>query len=177
MPPNTNSTDGMLEIVRQRLLTFVPNTRIVGGDMRTLAERIGTYTNGVTTVPRLWLENVPNDVSEDQSTRVTLWGLLQIIPTRQGGDDGGFFRRGEIEVQLFGRPRRAASELSGMADVVEQALHGWINREGEGGYIRPFGGLTRTKIKYDQPADKELGQIQLRVMMSYAPTFLTQSSS
>ena len=171
MPPNTESTDGLLEIIRQRLLTFVPS----GSDTRTLGDRLGTY--GVNAVPRLWLEVVPDDVSEDQSTRVNLWGLMQMIPARQAGDDGGFMRRGELEVQLFGRPRRAASEISAMADLVEQALFQWLNHTTEGGYIQPLEGLTRTKIEYSEPADREMGQINLRVRISYAPTFLTQYSS
>ena len=168
---DTQSTDGLLDIIRTRLLTFVP----MGADNRTLRERLGTY--GVNAVPRLWLETVPDDVSEDQSTRVTLWGLMQVIPARQAGDDGGFMRRGELEVQLFGRPRRAAAEISVMADLVEQALFGWLHHSTEGGYIQTLEGLTRTKIEYETPADRELGQINLRVRISYAPQFLTQYSS
>lgn len=166
--PNTESTDGLLEIIRQRLLTFVP----MGTDTRTLGDRLGTY--GVNNVPRLWLETVPDDVSEDQTRQVTLWGLMQVIPSRQAGDDGRYLRRGELEVQLFGRPRRAAPELSGMADVAEQALFNWINHDSDGGYIKPLEGMTRTKIEYDTPADREMGQINLRVRISYAPQFLTQ---
>jgi hypothetical protein len=169
--PDTQSTDGLLAIIRTRLLTFEPS----GEDTRTLADRLGTY--GVNSVPRLWLETVPDDVAEDTSTQVNLWGLMQLIPTKQAGDDGGFMRRGELEVQLFGRPRRAAADVSAMADLVEQALFGWINHEDEGGYIRPQSGLQRSKINYDEPADRELGQINLRVKISYAPQFLTQYSS
>jgi hypothetical protein len=169
--PNTASTDGMLAIIRTRLLTFVP----MGDDDRTLLDRLGTY--GVSNVPRLWLETVPDDVSEDQSSQVTLWGLMQVIPARQAGDDGGYMRRGELEVQLFGRPRRAAAEVSAMADLVEQALFRWINYADQGGYIKPQEGLTRTKIEYDTPADRELAQINLRVRISYAPQFLTRYST
>jgi hypothetical protein len=64
-----------------------------------------------------------------------------------------------------------------MADVVEQALFAWINHSTEGGYVKALGGLTRTKIMYDEPSDRELGQIELRVNISYAPEFLTQYSS
>lgn len=172
MPPNTESTDGLLEIIRQRLLTFVP----MGTDTRTLEERLGTYNAGGVSIPRMWLETVPDDVAEDTSTNVNLWGLMQVIPARQHGDDGRYMRRGELEVQLFGRPRRAAVELSGMADLVEQALFRWLNSETEGGYIRPLEGLTRTKIEYTEPADRELGQINLRVRLSYTPQFLSQYS-
>ena len=170
---DTQSTDGLLAIIRTRLLTFEPS----GGDTRTLATRLGTYNAGGTLVPRFWFETVPDDVSEDTSTNVNLWGLMQMIPAKQAGDDGRFMRRGELEVQLFGRPRRAAAELSGMADVVEQALFAWINHSTEGGYIKALGGLTRTKIIYDDPSDRELGEIDLRVNISYAPEFLTQYSS
>lgn len=175
--PDTQSTDGLLAIVRTRLLTFVPNENIVGGDTRTLATRLGTYNAGGVAVPRMWLETVPDDVSEDTSTSTNLWGLMQLIPAKQAGDDGRFMRRGELDVQLFGRPRRAAVELSGMADCVEQALFSWINHSTEGGYVKALGGLTRTKILYDEPSDRELGEIDLRVNISYAPEFLTQYSS
>lgn len=171
--PDTLSTDGLLAIIRTRLLSFVPD----GTDTRTLATRIGTYSAGGVAVPRLWLETVPDDVSEDRSTNVNLWGLMQLIPAKQAGDDGRFMRRGELEVVLLGRPRRAAAELSGMADVVEQALFAWINHSTEGGYVKALGGLTRTKIIYDDPSDRELGEIQLRVNVSYSPQFLTQYSS
>jgi hypothetical protein len=169
--PDTETTDGLLAIIRTRLLYFEPS----GTDTRTLADRLGTY--GVSSVPRLWLETVPDDVAEDTSTSVNLWGLMQLIPAKQAGDDGRFMRRGELEVRLFGRPRRAAAAISGMADVVEQALFAWVNHSTEGGYIKALGGLTRTKILYDEPSDRELGEIELRVNISYAPEFLTQYSS
>jgi hypothetical protein len=169
--PDTQTTDGLLAIIRTRLLYFEPS----GTDTSTLADRLGTY--GVSNVPRLWLETVPDDVAEDTSTSVNLWGLMQLIPAKQAGDDGRFMRRGELEVRLFGRPRRAAADLSGMADVVEQALFAWVNHSTEGGYIKALGGLTRTKILYDEPSDRELGEIELRVNISYAPEFLTQYSS
>ncbi len=171
--PDTESTDGLLAIIRSRLLLFAP----LGGDTRTLSTRIGTYSAGGVAVPRLWLETVPDDVSEDRTTNVNLWGLMQLIPAKQAGDDGRFMRRGELDVQLFGRPRRAAAELSGMADVVEQSLFSWLHHSTEGGYIKALGGLTRTKIIYDDPSDRELGEIDLRVNISYAPEFLTQYSS
>jgi hypothetical protein len=173
MPPNTETTDGLMEIIRQRLLTFEP----MGTDTRTLEDRIGTYNAGGVLIPRLWRETVPDDVREDTGTNVNLWGMMQLIPAKQHGDDGRFMRRGELEVLLNGRPRRAAAELSGMADVVEQALFAWINHSTEGGYVKALGGLTRTKIMYDEPSDRELGQIELRVNISYAPEFLTQYSS
>jgi hypothetical protein len=175
--PDTQSTDGLLKIVRTRLLTFVPNTEIDGGDTRTLETRLGTYNAGGVLIPRLWFENVPDDVREDTSTNVNLWGLMQLIPAKQHGDDGRFMRRGELEVGLFGRPRRAAEEVGGMADAVEQALFAWINHSTEGGYVKALGGLTRTKIMYDDPSDRELGEINLRVNISYSPQFLTQYSS
>lgn len=172
---DTNSTDGVLEIIRQRLLTFVPNTNLVSGDERTLADRLGTYLAGGVEIPRLWLEAAPDDVDEDSATGITLWGLMQIIPAKQAGDDGGFMLHGMLEVQLFGRPRTSASALSGMADVVQQALFGWLYTDT--GYIKMHGGLVRTKIEYQSPADRELYQINLRNDLSYMPTFITQYSS
>ena len=169
---DTASTDGLLAIIRDRLLNFVP----MGNDTRTLADRLGTYSAGGVAIPRLWLETVPDDVAEDTSTSVNLWGLMQMIPSRQAGDDGRFMRRGELEVQLFGRPRRAAAEISAMADIVEQAMFEWLHHSAEGGYIKPLEGLTRTKIEYDEPADRELGQINLRVRIAYLPQFLAQYS-
>jgi len=172
---DTNSTDGVLEIIRQRLLTFVPNSNIPGADTSTLADRLGTYVAGGIPVPRLWLEAAPDDVDEN-TEGITLWGLMQIIPAKQAGDDGGFMKRGMLEVQLFGRPRTSASELSAMADVVEQALFGWIHYDDEGGYIKPRLGLVRTKIQYESPADRELYQINLRNDVSYTPHYLSQYS-
>lgn len=171
---DTNSTDGVLEIIRQRLLTFTPNTNIVGGDTSTLADRLGTYSAGGVAIPRLWLEAAPDDVDE-RTDGVNLWGLMQIIPAKQAGDDGGFMLHGMLEVQLFGRPRRSASDLSAMADVVQQALFGWLYTDT--GYIKMHGGLVRTKIQYESPADRELYQVNLRNDLSYMPTFITQYSS
>ena len=174
---DTQSTDGLLFIVRTRLLSFTPNAEIIGGDTRTLATRMGTYNAGGMAVPRLWLDTVPDDVSRDPSRDFSLWGLMKLIPAKQHGDDGRFLRRGDIEIQLYGRPRIAASELSGCADVVEQALHSWINSSDEGGFIRPLGGLTRQVMPYDDPKDRELGEIDVRVTVSYMPQFLTQYSN
>lgn len=173
MPPNTETTDGLLAIIRDRLLNFEP----IGTDTRTLSDRLGTYSAGGVLVPRFWLETVPDDVAEDTSSRVNLWGLMQLIPSRQHGDDGRFMRRGMLEVVLLGRPRRAATELSGMADCVEQALFQWLNHDTQGGYIRPLAGLERSKIVYDDPSDRELGEIRLIVRLAYMPEFLTQYSS
>ena len=171
---DTNSTDGLLQIIRTRILDFVPNSNIVGGDMRTLSTRLGTYTAGGVAVPRLWLEAAPDDVDEQDG--VNLWGLMQIIPAKQAGDDGGYMLRGMLEVQLFGRPRRSASDLAGMADCVQQALFKWVHFDSEGGYIKVVQGLVRTKIEYQSPADRELYQINLRSDISYIPHFLSQYS-
>jgi hypothetical protein len=152
--PDTQSTDGLLRILRTHLLNFEP----MGTDTRTLLDRLGTYTAGGVEVPRFW-------------------SLMQIIPAKASGDDGGYMRRGDLEVQLFGRPRRSASDLSQMADIVEQALFRFINHTTEGGYIKPFQGLTRSKIEYESPADRELYQINLRVRISYIPEFLSQYST
>jgi hypothetical protein len=170
--PDTASTDGLLRILRTHLLNFVPS----GTDTRTLLERLGTYTAGGVEVPRFWFEAAPDDVSESDDG-VNLWALMQIIPAKASGDDGGYMRRGDLEVQLFGRPRRSASDLSQMADIVEQALFRFINHVPEGGYIKPFQGLTRSKIEYESPADRELYQINLRVRISYIPEFLSQYST
>lgn len=169
---DTLSTDGLLKIIRTYLLNFVPE----GSDPRTLLDRLGTYTAGGVAVPRFWFEAAPDDVSES-SAGVNLWALMQIIPARSSGDDGGYMRRGDLEVQLFGRPRRSAADLSAMADIVEQALFRFISHTTTGGYIQPLQGLIRTKIEYESPADRELYQINLRVRVSYIPQFLAQYSS
>jgi hypothetical protein len=177
--PDTLSTDGLLFIVRTRLLTFTPS----GTDTRTLADRIGSYNANGTLIPRVWLDTVPDDVTtnkvvaSDSDATISLWGLMKLVPAKQAGDDGRFIRRGEIVVQLFGRPRRAAAELSGCADVCEQALFQWVNYPADGGYIRPLSGLTRAIMPYDNPKDRELGEIDLRVNISYVPQFLSQYSS
>ncbi len=168
---DTASTDGLLRILRTYLLGFTPS----GTDTRTLLERLGTYTAGGVEVPRFWFEAAPDDVSET-SAGVNLWALMQLIPAKASGDDGGYMRRGDLEVQLFGRPRRSAEDLSQMADIVEQALFRFTNHTTEGGYIKPFQGLTRSKIEYESPADRELYQINLRVRISYIPQFLSQYS-
>jgi hypothetical protein len=167
---DTQSTDGLLKIIRLYLLNFVPE----GTDTRTLADRLGTY--GVNNVPRFWFEAAPDDVSES-TAGVNLWARMQIVPAKQAGDDGGFMRRADIEVQLFGRPRRSATDLAAMADIVEQAFFRFFNHANEGGYIKPLQGLTRSKIEYESPADRELYQINLRVRISYVPQFLTQYST
>lgn len=164
---DTRSTDGLLKIVRLYLLNFVPD----GDDTRTLLDRLGTY--GVNSVPRFWFESVPDDVSET-AAGVNLWAMMQLIPAKASGDDGGYMRRGDLEIQLFGRPRRSATDLAAMADLVEQALFRFINHTPEGGYIKPLQGLTRSKIEYESPADRELYQINLRVRISYIPEFLSQ---
>ena len=173
---DTNSTDGVLDIIRTRLLTFVPNQNLPGGDTRTLATRLGTYNAGGVDVPRLWLEAAPDDVDENPDTGIALWGRMQMIPAKQAGDDGGFMKRGVLEVQLFGRPRTSASDLAGMADVVEQALFNWRHFDSEGGYIKVVQGLVRTKVEYESPADRELYQVNLRNSISYIPHFLSQYS-
>lgn len=170
--PNTYSTLGMLKMIRNRILTFVPMDPGTG-DVRTVADRLGTY--GLKQVPRFWFETVPDDVAAEKEG-IRLWAMMQLIPSKQHGDDGGFMRRGVIEVQFFGRPREATTELSAMADVAEQSLFGWVNRTAEG-YIRVLSGIVRTKIDYKEPADREMGQIKLDVSISYAPLFLTQYSS
>ncbi len=169
---DTASTDGLLRILRLFLLAFVPS----GTDTRTLGDRLGTYSAGGVQVPRFWFEAAPDDVSETNAG-VNLWALMQLIPAKASGDDGGFMRRGDLEIQLFGRPRRSATDLSQMADIVEQALYQYLNHATEGGYIKTMQGLTRSKIEYQSPSDRELYQINLKVRISYIPQFLAQYSS
>ena len=169
--PDTSTTFGLLKMVRDRILYFVPMDTYTN-DQRTVADRLGTY--GLKRVPRFWFETVPDDVAAEKEG-IRLWAMMQLIPARQAGDDGGFMRRGMIEVQFFGRPREATEELSAMADVAEQSLFGWVNRTG--GYLRVLSGIERTKILYKEPADREMAQELLKVHISYAPLFLTQYST
>jgi hypothetical protein len=147
---STTSTQGMMQDLRSRLLTFQPRT----GDR--LEQSIGD---------RLYTK-APDNV-------IYPYAVVRLMDRQQTVGDQGFRTRGEIEVQIFDRPRSQQWRAEAIADVVQQAFLHWdLKTSGLmfAQHSRRVGPLPPAPA----PMDRELVQIAVYVPIVAWPVMFTQ---
>jgi len=154
----TTSQLATLQAIRERLLTFD------GGALDTL---LGAGT-GAASDGRLYIDQAPDSA-------VYPYGVLRILDWREQGDDGGFARRVQVEVQLITRPRSQAAALKEAADLCERAMRAWVDVTA--GPIVAQRGMTRATVLYEAPADREVVMERLLIPLYVHPQYHTQDSA
>lgn len=147
------STDELLNVVRTRLLTFMPPDAT-----ETLAQMIGTTTEGSGQDGKLYKVQAPDKLPHP-------YGLIRLIDLVPQGDDGRYLERGVIELQFFHRPRRNMADCEAFADRARQAWHRWVSAADGISALRVEG---RATITYTEPADREL--VQVRMLLPFRVT-------
>lgn len=156
---STASWTGVLQIARQRLLTFVPPLSAA-----TLATRLGATSTGSGSDGKLFLDMAPDTIDG-------LWGILRLIDAPVQGFDGGNLIRAQLELMLYGRPRRMAAQVRACADVAQQAWRHYSYTEVNGVFIADAV-TSRFTIPYQEPADRELVAERLLLPFRVVPSFL-----
>jgi hypothetical protein len=147
---STTSTQGMMQDIRSRLLTFEPRTGSALGDVLT-----ALYTN-----------QAPDNVTYP-------YAVVRLMDRQQTVGDQGFRTRGEIEVSIFDRPRSQQWRAETIADVVQQAFLHWdLKTSGLmfAQHSRRVGPLPPAPA----PMDRELVQIAVYVPIVAWPVMFTQ---
>jgi hypothetical protein len=147
---STTSTQGMMQDLRSRLLTFQPRT----GDR--LEQSIGD---------RLYTK-APDNV-------IYPYAVVRLMDRQQTVGDQGFRTRGEIEVQIFDRPRSQQWRAEAIADVVQESFLHWdLKTSGLmfAQHSRRVGPLPPAPA----PMDRELVQIAVYVPIVAWPVMFTQ---
>jgi hypothetical protein len=162
---STASWTGVLQIIRNRLLTFTPT-----GGGTTLATRLGSTSTGSGSDGKLFIDQAPDTVTG-------LWAVLHVIDAPESGFDGGFLIRAQVELMIYGRPRSSQATVKSCADVVAEAWHAFYYSEA-GGHVSGTGVLNRSTIPYtSDPADRDLVAVRLVLGVRCTPIFLTRYAS
>jgi hypothetical protein len=160
---STTSWVGVQQIIRTRLLTFVPT-----GGGTTLKVRLGSTVTGSGSDGKLFLNQAPDSVLSSG-----LWAVLRIIDAPLAGMDGGLMIRATAELMIYGRPRSSQSSVESCGDVIYEAWHNY--RHGESGGVIIASDITnRFMIPYREPADRDLVALRLLLPFRCAPIFLTR---
>jgi hypothetical protein len=94
------------------------------------------------------------------------------------GDDGRLRERGELELQLFGRPLSSLPALERDADSVENALRGWVLDSPTVGQLTIRGVTQRDTLPpFGGPADREVVQIRVMIAYTWWPAFRTDAGA
>jgi hypothetical protein len=157
---STSSWSGVLQIVRNRLLTFTPASG------STLATLLGSTSSGSGSDGKLFVGQAPDNLTG-------AWGIIRIIDAPQQGFDGGFMIRATAELMLYQQGRRNQAAVERMADVATQAWLDWIYSE-NGAVIASERVASRFTVPYEEPADRELVAVRLLLPFRCVPQFLLQ---
>jgi hypothetical protein len=148
---STTSTQGMMQDLRSRLLTFQPRS----------GDTLDTSLGG-----RLYTTQAPDNVTYP-------YAVVRLMDRQQTVGDQGFRTRGEIEVQIFDRPRSQQWRAEAIADVVQQAFLHWdLKTSGLmfAQHSRRVGPLPPAPA----PMDRELVHIAVYVPIVAWPVMFTQ---
>lgn len=101
------------------------------------------------------------------------FGIVRLVGRRTGnGDDGRLRERGEIQIQLFGRPRADLDTLETAMDVIEDALYGWS--DDVQGLLTVRGLVSRmTMPSYQSPENREIISVRAAWTYTWWPTYRT----
>jgi hypothetical protein len=149
----TASTQGFITLCRTRALDYVPRT---GDTLRTML--------GGGTGARLYTEQAPDVVTYP-------YVVLSWKSVRETEGYAGWRMDGELEFQIWHRPRAKEWEAQAIADRIQQAFSGWIDGAS---------GLTWSRFVRRQrlplaaePADRELVRIVVFVPVASWPVLLS----
>jgi hypothetical protein len=150
----TASLQGFLSLVMGHLLDFTPAT---GTTLRT---RLGGGASA-----RLYVEQAPDSVTYP-------YAVLSAKSVRETPGYDGFRLEGEIEVQVYHRPRGKEWDAQGIADVIEQACLRWA--DGQSG-VSFFRHVRRMRVPLAAaPADRELVRIIVFIPVVCWPVMQSQ---
>lgn len=151
----SDRTTKLYGAIRTRLLTYDP----LGSEP---ALSHASLLNG-----RLYTLEAPDDA-------VSPFAVQRLQSRRTGpGDDGRLRERGELEMQVFGRPRSALLLIERIADIMEEALHGW-NVDTDGLLTIRSMVSRETLPPFQSPENREI--VRVRVVWGYTwwPLYRTQ---
>jgi hypothetical protein len=151
---STTSTQGMMQDLRSRLLNFEPRS----------GDTLNTSLGG-----RLYTTQAPDKLPDQPYP----YAVVRLMDRQQTVGDQGFRTRGEIEVQIFDRPRSQQWRAEAIADVVQQAFLHWdLKTSGLmfAQHSRRVGPLPPAPA----PMDRELVHIAVYVPIVAWPVMFTQ---
>lgn len=146
----TLSTQGIYQLIRARLLGFVPrqgttlNTRLAG---------------------RLYTVQAPDTVEYP-------YAVMRWIDPAATPEYDGIRKAGTLEIQVYTRPRSELWTAEGIADLIEQALNGWADGTSGITFARHVRRVTMPPAP--SPMDRELCQITVMVPIVSWPLMLSQ---
>ena len=149
---STTSTQGMMQDLRTRLLTFEPRT--------------GDPLSDVLTA--LYTVQAPDKLPDSPYP----YAVIRLMDRNQTVGDQGFRTGGEVEVQIFDRPRSQQWRAEAIADVVQQAFQQWDLRSS--GLLFSQHSRRITLPPAPTPMDRELVQIVVYVPIVAWPVMFTQ---
>lgn len=147
----TLSTQGIYQLLRTRLLGFIPrqgttlNTRLTGRLYTVQAPDVLVYPYAV----MRWMDPAATPEYND-----------------------GIRKSGTLEIQVFTRPRSEQWTCEGIADLIEQALNGWADGTSGLTFARHVRRVTMPPAP--SPMDREVCQITLFVPVVSWPVMLSQ---
>lgn len=156
----------VLERIRTRLLTFAP----LHGQGDPLWMRLGatqaidasgTWNGGV------YLSQAPDNVDYP-------YAVLRFASQREGAY-GGDRLHGDLEIQVYGRPRAMMGTVEGIADAMQQALQRWTDVT-NGNYVASREDRRETLPMYGSPADREVCAVRLVFDVVAWPRYLSLST-
>ena len=149
----TASTQGFLAMCRTRALDYVPPT----GD--TLRTRLGGGSSA-----RLYTEQAPDTVTYP-------YVVLSWKSARETEGYAGWRMDGELEFQVYHRPRGNEWAAQGIADVIHQAFSGWVDAASGLTFSRHARRLRLPLAA--EPADRELVRVVVFIPVASWPVLLS----
>ena len=146
---STTSTQGMMQDLRTRLLTFEPRT----GDP--LSDRLTA----------LYTVQAPDNVTYP-------YAVVRLVSRQQTEGYGGLRESFEVELSIFDRPRAQQWRAEGIADVATEAFLRWDI--GSSGLMFSRHVRRVTMPPAPSPMDRELVHLVLFVPVVAWPVMLTQ---
>lgn len=150
---STASTDALYATIRTRILTWPDPT---------------DHVTVQALVSDLYRISAPDTASGVYG--VMMLGLQKIVDGAEGIKETA-----QLEVMLFGRPRKSQAIVEGIGDRVVGALTGW--RDGSSGLLYTTDARAQSMPAFNAPADRELVQVRVTATLKMFPVFLTRLSA
>lgn len=156
----------VLDRLRTRLLTFQPlhgqgdplSTQL---DCALAVDGSGIWNGG------LYVDQAPDNAAYP-------YAVMRFASQREGAY-GGDRLAGELEIQVYGRPRAMLASVKGIADTMQQALQRWSDTSGQA-LILSHEDRRETLPMYGSPADREVCAERLVFDIVAWPRYLSLST-